>query len=81
MRKATLLAAATFAATLLTMPTIADAATAKKPDPALAAQRNTAKFMHDATVPYSVTAKAAADAKAKAASKGKKKKGKKGKKR
>jgi hypothetical protein len=71
MRKVTLLAAATFVAALFTMPTIANAATAK-PDPALAAQRNTAKFLQDATIPYTVTSKAAADAKAKAA-KGKKK--------
>jgi hypothetical protein len=54
------------------MPNIANAATAKKPDPAMAAQQNTAKFMHDATIPYTVTSKAAAGAKAKAA-KGKKK--------
>jgi hypothetical protein len=71
MRKATLLAAATFAAALLTMPNIANAAAAKKADPAMAAQQTTAKFMHDATVPYSVTAKAAAAPKA---AKGKKKK-------
>jgi hypothetical protein len=69
MRKATLLAAATFAAALLTMPNIANAAA--KADPAMAAQQNTAKFMHDATLPYSVTAKAMA------APKANKKKGKK----
>ena len=66
---AALLIAAAFSSTSI--------AYAQKSDPAaVKASNNTAKFLHDATFPYSVTAKAQAAPKAKKAKKSKKKKAK-----
>ena len=63
MRKVALLAALLGAAAFSST-SIANAQ-GKNEDPAMTAGKNTAKFLHDATVPYSVTAKAAAAPKAK----------------
>jgi hypothetical protein len=60
MRKAALLAAVVLAATFSTTTTNA---AAKKEDPAVAAQRNHVKFMHDAFNPHQASAKPAAPAK------------------
>ena len=68
MRKVALLAALLIAAAFSSA-SVANAQA--KENPAAVAGRNTAKFLHDATFPYSVTAKPAAAPKA--AKKGKKK--------
>jgi hypothetical protein len=75
MRKAALLVAVTLAAALSATPS--DAATKPKPDPAIAAQKNSADLMRDAFNPYQV---ASAKSATKHAAKSAKKKSKKAKK-
>ena len=70
MRKIALLAALL---TVAALPSASIAAQKAKEDPAVAATRNTAKFMQDGMNPYAVTAKAAPAPKAKKAKKSKKK--------
>jgi hypothetical protein len=70
MRKVALLVAVTLAAALSV--TSADAASKAKPDPAIAAQNNTANLMHDAMNPYAASSKAAAKPAAKSTKKAKK---------
>jgi hypothetical protein len=79
MRKVALLVAVTLAAALSVTPS--DAATKPKPDPAIAAQKNSADLMRDAFNPFQVaTAKTAAKPAAKTSKKKVKKAKKKAKK-
>ena len=68
MRKIAILAALLAVAAF---PSASIAAKKAKEDPAVAATRNTAKFMQDGMMPYATPSKAASAAKAKKAKKGK----------